>query len=132
MEIFRASEMVPIVEAAKPRRKRTGQMYLGGKPPMWWLQRAAARGKAALVTGLALWFKYGVQKNKPASIRIDSSLRRSMGLSHDQARRGIHSLEAAGLVIIERGGRGRCAVVAIVTAQQAHTNSENSVDMGEP
>ena len=36
-------------------------MYLGGKPPMWWLQRASAKGKAALMAGLALWFKHGVQ-----------------------------------------------------------------------
>ena len=82
---------------------------------MWWLQRAAAKGKAALMTGLALWFKHGVQKDRTASIRVDASLRRSMGLSHDQARRGVHALEAAGLVTIERGGRGRCAVVTIVT-----------------
>jgi hypothetical protein len=114
LETFRADATVPIVEAVKPRRKGGGQTYLGGKPPMWWLQRAAAKGKAALMAGLALWFKYGVQKNQKASIRVDASLRRSMGLSHDQTRRGVHALDAAGLVTIEQGGRGRCAVVTLV------------------
>lgn len=114
LETFRADRPLPIVEAAKPRRKHTGQIYLGGKPPMWWLQRAGAKGKAALMTGLALWFKRGLQKDRPAPIRVDASLRRSMKLSHDQARRGVHALEAVGLVKIQRGGRGRCAVVTIV------------------
>jgi len=115
LETFRTDGMVPIFEAAKPRRLRTVQTYLGGKPPMWWLQRAAVKGKAALMAGLAIWFKHGVQKDSTARIRVDASLRRSMGLSQDQARRGVHALEAEGLVKIQLGGRGRCAVVRIVT-----------------
>lgn len=115
LETFRTDGMPPIFEAAKPRQKRTVQTYLGGKPPMWWLQRAAMKGKAALMAGLAIWFKHGVQKDSTARIRVDASLRRSMGLSQDQARRGVHALEAEGLVKIQLGGRGRCAVVRIVT-----------------
>jgi len=115
LETFRASVPVPDVQAATPRLKRTGLAYLGGKPPMWWLQRAAVKGKAALMAGLAIWFKHGVQKDSSAQIRVDASLRRSMGLSQDQARRGVHALESEGLVKIQLGGRGRCAVVRIVT-----------------
>ena len=115
LETFRASVPVPVVRAATPRLKRAGLTYLGGKPPMWWLQRAAVKGKAALMTGLAIWFKHGVQKGRTAQIRVDASLRRSMGLSKDQARRGVHALEAEGLVKIQLGGRGRCAVVMINT-----------------
>jgi hypothetical protein len=37
-----------------------------------------------------------------------------MGLTHDQARRGVHALKAAGLVRVHRGGRGRCAEVTII------------------
>jgi len=81
---------------------------------MRWLERANALGKATLATGIAIWFKHGVQQGKSASIRIDDSLRRSMGLSRDQARRGVYALEAAGLVKVHRGGRGRCAEVTIV------------------
>jgi hypothetical protein len=104
------SAMVP----ASPRRRSRPQHYLGGKPPMAWLSRAHTAGKAALATGTALWFKRGLQGGKNAPIRVDSSLRRSMGLTHDQARRGVHALEAAGLVQVHRGGRGRCAEVTIV------------------
>ena len=115
LETFRAITPLPVVQAATPRLKRAGLAYLGGKPPMWWLQRAAAKGKTALMAGLAIWFKHGVQKDRTAEIRVDASLRRSMGLSQDQARRGVHALESEGLVKIQLGGRGRCAVVSIVT-----------------
>jgi hypothetical protein len=48
------------------------------------------------VPGPALWFKRCLQGGKTAPIRVDASLRKSMGLTHDQARRGVHALEAAG------------------------------------
>ena len=106
---------LPVVVPANPRRRSRPQHYLGGKPPMAWLSRAHTAGKAALATGTALWFKRGLQGGKTAPIRVDASLRKSMGLTHDQARRGVHALEAAGLVQVHRGGRGRCAEVTIVT-----------------
>jgi hypothetical protein len=111
---LRLTGALPVVVPAGPRRRSPAQHYLGGKPPMTWLLRAHKAGKAALATGAALWFKRGLQGGKNAPIRVDSSLRRSMGLTHDQARRGVHALEAAGLVQVNRGGRGRCAEVTII------------------
>lgn len=111
---FRLNQPLPAVVPARPRRRSPRQLYLGGQPPMAWLARAHTAGKAALATGTALWFKRGLQGGKNAPIRVDSSLRRSMGLTHDQARRGVHALEAAGLVRVHRGGRGRCAEVTII------------------
>lgn len=112
---FRSDTPLPDLGAAKARRRLPSHLYLGSRPPMRWLERANALGKAPLATGIAIWFKHGVQQGKSASIRIDASLRRSMGLSRDQARRGVHALEVAGLVRVHRGGRGRCAEVTIVT-----------------
>ena len=114
LETFRADGPLPAVAPAKARRRRAA-VYLGGKPPMWWLQRAAARGKAALALGIALWFKHGLRAGVVAPIRVDASARKVMGLSHDQASRGVHALEEAGLVKVHRGGRGRCAEVTLVT-----------------
>ena len=115
LETFRADRTAPVVVAAKPRRRSGGQTYLGGKPPMWWLQRAAAVGKPALALGIALWFKHGLRGGLVAPIRVDASTRKVMRLSHDQASRGVHALEAAGLIEVLRGGRGRCAEVMLVT-----------------
>lgn len=128
LDNFRLNQHLPVAVPAIPRRRSPRQLYLGGKPPMAWLARAHTAGKAALATGTALWFKRGLQKGKTAPIRVDASLRRSMGLTHDQARRGVHALEAAGLVRVHRGGRGRCAEVTIVAAQPPH---ECSAGTGE-
>lgn len=89
-------------------------LYLGGKPSMEWLLQAAKISKAAVTVGIALWFKHGLKRGVPSPIRVDASLRRSMGLSRDQARRGMHALAEAGLLKIELGGRGRCAQVTII------------------
>ncbi len=97
---------------APPQRKKP--LYLGSKPPMEWLLNAAKIGKSAVTVGIALWFKHGLRRGQPLPIRVDAFLRRSMGLSNDQARRGIHALEKAGLLRIEKGGRGRCAEVTLI------------------
>lgn len=124
---FRLNGPLPAVVPASPRRRNPPQHYLGGKPPMVWLSRAHTAGKAALATGTALWFKRGLQKGKTNPIRVDASLRKSMGLTHDQARRGVHALEAAGLVQVHRGGRGRCTEVTIIEKV-----TEPSVASAEP
>jgi hypothetical protein len=114
LDNFRLNQPLPAALPASPRRRNPPQHYLGGRPPMAWLLRAHTAGKAALATGTALWFKRGLQGGKNAPIRVDSSLRRSMGLTRDQARRGVHALERAGLLEVRRGGRGRCAEVTII------------------
>ena len=91
---------------------------------MWWLARAYRLGAAALAVGLALWHAQGMRRGRSGPIKVNAATRRPMGLSHDQARRGVHALEAAGLVAIERGGRGRCAVVTIDTAEPAISGGE--------
>lgn len=119
LETFRVGGPLPAVASVKARRRRAAA-YLGSKPPMWWLQRAAAGGRAALALGIALWFKHGLRAGLVAPIRVDASTRKVMGLSHDQASRGVHALEAAGLVKVQRGGRGRCAEVTLVAVQPPH------------
>lgn len=111
---FRLNQPLPVAVPASPRRRSPRQLYLGGQPPIAWLARAHTAGKAALATGIALWFKRGLQGGKNVPIRVDSSLRRSMGLTHDQARRGGRALKRAGLLEVNRGGCGRCAEVTII------------------
>jgi hypothetical protein len=129
-ESLRLPGALPAMVPASPRRRSPPQHYLGGKPPMAWLLRAHTAGKAALATGTALWFKRGLQRGKNAPIRVDASLRKSMGLTHDQARRGVHALEAAGLVQVHRGGRGRCAEVEIITARLDWERTLNAIEGG--
>ena len=116
VETFRMNTHTPfVVGSTTSRRKRsTREPFLAGPIPMWWLAEAYRRGAAAQAVGLALWHARGLQRGRPGPIKVNAGTRRPMGLSPDQARRGVRSLEAAGLVTVQRGGRGRCAVVAIV------------------
>ena len=84
---------------------------------MEWLSAASALCKSALSVGLALWFLRGVM-GKQCPVKFTSAARRSMRLTREQSRRGIPALEAAGLLRVVKGGRGRCSVVEILTAPQ--------------
>lgn len=109
--------------AVTPTRRRREYTFLAGGAPMWWLRRANELGKAALATGLALWFAHGLRRGQPGAITLNAAVRKQMGLSNDQARRGVRDLAGQGLVLVRRGGRGRCAELEIVTAR---TDSESN------
>ncbi|MCX7390839.1 MAG: hypothetical protein NTX02_06580 [Planctomycetia bacterium] len=54
-------------------------------------------------------------------MKFTSAARRSMRLTREQSRRGIPALEAAGLLRVVKGGRGRCTVVEIIeTLRECH------------
>ena len=116
IEIYRFPHVQPTAVAqSMPRSGRRTETFLAGGAPMWWLRRALELGKAALATGVALWFAHGLQKGGQGQIRVNAATRGQMGLSNDLARRGIHALARGGLINVVRGGRGRCAVIEIVT-----------------
>lgn len=133
VDAFRMASPLPVTTgscATNRRRKRSAaDRFLAGPVPMWWLARAYRAGAAAQAVGLALWHVRGIQRGREAPIKVNAASRRSMGLSQDQARRGVRSLEEAGLLKIERGGRGRCAVVTIVVGQ---LDRESLAGTGEP
>jgi hypothetical protein len=111
------SPVVPKAVRAAPPRHRRDETFLAGGAPMWWLRCACASGKAALATGIALWFARGLRRGQPGPIKLNAAVRKQMGLSNDQAHRGLHALARGGLVAIARGGRGRCPEVEIITAR---------------
>jgi hypothetical protein len=94
---------------------------------MPWLAKAQTLPKAAMGVAMALWFQTGV-RGKGGPVKVTSAVRRHMGLSNDQAQRGIQALAAAGLLRVCQGGRGRCAIVEIIAYRppRAATGSGNS------
>ena len=130
VDAFRMEMPPPAIAGPITGRRKKGAMtdpFLAGPVPMWWLARAYRRGAAALAVGLALWHTQRMQRGRPGPIKVNAATRRPMGLSHDQARRGIHSLHGDGLVDIHVGGRGRCMGVEINTNRK-----EPSVPAGPP
>jgi hypothetical protein len=133
IEVFRLSPpapaaAIPVSEA--PARQRREGTFLAGGAPMWWLSRANALGNAALATGLALWFAHGLRRAQPGSITLNAAVRKQMGLSNDQASRGLQDLRRDGLVIVARGGRGRCAEVQLVTSRANWEQNRNAIEGG--
>lgn len=98
------------------RTKKAGPTlhpFLRGPIPVEWLARAHEAGGSALAVGLSLWFVRGVS-GATGPVKMRSATRARFRLTPDQTRGGLRALEAAGLVDYVKGGRGRCAVVAIV------------------
>ena len=131
LDVFRlaAAPAAGAVLPARPARRRD-ETFLAGGAPMWWLARANALSKAALATGVALWFAYGLRRGRPGPITLNAAVRKQMGLSNDQASRGLHDLAREGLVVVPRGGRGRCAEVEIITTRTDWERGRNAIEGG--
>jgi hypothetical protein len=130
---FRMDMPLPVIRGATTGQRKKGattEPFLAGPVPMWWLAVAYRRGAAALAVGLALWHASRMQKGRCGQIKVNEAVRRSMGLSREQARRGVHALRRAGLVNIHVGGRGRCAWVEIITVQTDSSGKRNAIAGG--
>lgn len=108
-------------------RRPNSSPFIKGPIPLEWIRQAIRLPKPALCVGLTLWLLRGIQ-NGSSRLRIDRSFRKRLGLSADQARRGAHALEKAGLVKVAQQGRGRCLVVQLV----ATTDGGLSLQMEPP
>lgn len=117
VDAYRMEMPTPTVVGPITGRRKKGAMtdpFLAGPVPMWWLARAYRLGAAALAVGLALWHAQRMRRKRSGPIKVNAATRRPMGLSHDQARRGVHALHGDRLVAIRVGGRGRCMDVEII------------------
>ena len=114
------------------KKGATTDPFLAGPVPMWWLARAYRLGAAAVAVGLALWHAKRMQRARSGPIKVNAATRRPMGLSHDQARRGVHALQGDGLVDIHVGGRGRCMEVEIVSRRLPASGDRPATAPGDP
>jgi hypothetical protein len=121
---YRAASPAALPPAPKSRRRRLQEPFLRGPVPMPWLAKAQTLTKAAMGVAIALWFQKGV-RGQGGPVKVTSAVRRHMGLSNDQTRRGIQALTAAGLLRVCKGGRGRCAVVEIVASRASKAAPSN-------
>jgi hypothetical protein len=75
--------------------------YLRGPIPWYWLRRATELGESALATGLAVWHLRALNKKMTFEASLNK-LRKWTGLSEKSTRNGLHRLESAGLLEVER------------------------------
>lgn len=115
-------------------QRRATAPFIKGPLCREWFVRAMRLRKPAVMAGLALWFKAGVTKDEflrakraeSLPIRVDRGLKKSFAISPSQMSRGLHALAEEGLIVIAKGGAGRCPVVVIINVQiPRHTGRRN-------
>ncbi len=93
-----------VPRSSKPPRHRPGEWFLRGPIPWPWLETAARLPGKALAVALCLWREAGRGHRRIVKLCV---ARAGLGVSEQAARRALRSLEAAGLVAVERApGRG--------------------------
>jgi hypothetical protein len=119
MDVARLSIDTPAIAGALPvsvrsTRHRLRCPFLKGPIPLWWLQRAAIAGRqgAALKVAIALWFQFGLQRDRGV-VKLRSALLRDLGVLRHAGYRGLAVLESAGLVAIARAP-GRLPEVTLI------------------
>ena len=95
-----------------PRHKR-GETFLKGPVPLGWLAQAACLPGKALHVGVFLWFLAGL-KNTCVVLLANGRLS-GFGVNRSAKYRALNSLEAAGLVSVQRR-RGRSPRVTLLEA----------------
>ena len=71
--------------------------------PLPWIQQAFRLPGKSLHVGIVLWYLAGVSKS--LTVKLTRSWLRRFGLHPETGRRGLHALERAKLVHVERSGK---------------------------
>jgi len=133
------SSQMAAIKAAGAAGKKTVSPFIKGPLCREWIVRASLLRKPALKVGLALYFKAGVLRNdfirrkqaESRPIRCDRSLKTAFKISSSQLSRGLQALQEAGLILILKGGPGRCPVVVIINTQiERHGLNDKRRDSG--
>ena len=107
----------PLPSPPKGTDLRQREPFLKGPVPVRWLAAASAAGGSGLAAGICLWFKAGCTRLRDP-IKVTRSVRESLRLSGDRMHRGLDALAKAGLIEVEKSGRGRCPVVRLLALEK--------------
>jgi hypothetical protein len=95
-----------------PQPVASSNHYLRGPIPWNWLKAAIAVGSGALAAGLAIWHFRALKKTTTFSVSL-YQLGKWTGQSEKVMREGLHRLEHAELVKVERPP-GRSPIITII------------------
>jgi hypothetical protein len=102
-------------------RHRPGEKFLKGPIPWNWLVQASRLRGKALHVAILLWREAFCAKVPTVPFRLSQA--RTMGMHSDTARRGLRTLETAGLVSVQRR-TGRCSQVTILDIASTERSRE--------
>ncbi len=94
------SQSHPTAAPSDVPRHKTGEHFLKGPVPLYWLAKAACCGGRALHVAAILWYRAGLENRR--TVKIPRWVADKFGLSTDAKSRGVRALESAGLVSVKR------------------------------
>ena len=103
-------------ERRRPPRHRRGETFLRGPIPLAWLEALtdleSARSSGKLLhTGLALWFRAGIENRR--RFRVPTPQLRRFGVGRKSARRCLQVLADGGLIQVIERRFGRAPVIEL-------------------
>jgi hypothetical protein len=129
-EIFRLAEIVAIerVPTSVDQHRQTvkARRFLKGPIPWPWIEAAARLPGKALAVGLVLWREIGMDGS--GSVRLTTAKLAGLNLDRAGKARALKSLEAAGLVHVERNGRHTPLVRIIVAEPSERITNRDGAD----
>jgi hypothetical protein len=118
---MRPTLLVPFVGGAAWWQRGTHQgrraspvkgKYIAGPVPVFWMCQAGRFGVKALLVGLALWHIKGLRKTN--MFIVSNLMLRDWSIQSDAKSRGLRKLQRAGLIAMERQGKGSPQVTLLV------------------
>lgn len=109
-----AADDIPASQPPKPKhlpRHKRNEWFLKGPIPGRWLGKAAQLPGKSLHVALAIWHEAAMKRCREA--KLTGAALANFGVLPDAGRRGVISLEMAGLISAERH-RGRCPHITIL------------------
>jgi hypothetical protein len=96
----------------KPPRYISGELFLRGPIPLWWLAAASRLGGKALHIGMYVWYLAGL--HDCMRVKVSISKLQDMGVKNRQAAyQALAALEFHHLLFVERRP-GCCPVVTLI------------------
>lgn len=106
------AEKIPERRVPLGLSRSSAQRYLKGPVPWPWLQRAMRAPGKAVSVGIALWHLAGMKGSPRFGVTV-GRLARETGLAPRTCQRAIRSLEADGLIQVDRPPGRKMQVVII-------------------
>ena len=102
------------------RGRRTSPIdgkFIAGPIDVSWVCQARQLGVTALLVGLALWHLKGLRKAD--TLIVSNIMLQDWGIEPDAKARALRKLEEAGLIRVERRGKGSPLVTLIIRSRAA-------------
>jgi hypothetical protein len=110
----------PGPKQGKPKRIRFKNGFIAGPLSLPWFSTAARLPKCAITVGLALWFLKNLRKSN--TVKLQPSITQKFNIPKPSVHRGLSTLEAHGLVLVERyPGRSPLVTILKVNATRARS-----------